>query len=120
MIHARRRLVGNAHLTEGRLLEGQRYDDVLDHAVLQYWLLAVDFLQGQSAVVSSNAPMNRGSSAPRLDFSRDSFTASAGSRSSTSPESCEPFDFENGIEACPLSGKPDIEPASPNEAKASK
>src|SRR5258708_4641485 len=40
-----------------------------------------------SPVVPTNAPMNRGPSAPRLDFSSDSFTASAGSRSSTSPES---------------------------------
>jgi hypothetical protein len=47
-------LVGNAELTEGRLLEGQRYDGVLDllrHAVLQHRLLAADFLQGQFAAL---------------------------------------------------------------------
>src|SRR5262249_16733838 len=41
-------LVGNADLTEGRLLDRQRYDGVFDllrHAVLQYRLLAADFLQ---------------------------------------------------------------------------
>src|SRR6516164_4737354 len=41
-------LVGNADLTEGRLLDRQRYDGILDllrHAVLQHRLLAADFLQ---------------------------------------------------------------------------
>src|SRR5262245_20071078 len=44
----------NADLSEGRLLDGQRYDVVLDllrHAVLQHWLLAADFLQGQFAAL---------------------------------------------------------------------
>src|SRR6516164_4572576 len=47
-------LVGNADLTEGRLLDRQRYDGILDllrHAVLQYRLLAADFLQGQFAAL---------------------------------------------------------------------
>src|SRR5262249_5441232 len=45
-------LVGNADLTEGRLLDRQRYDGVFDllrHAVLQNRLLAADFLQRQFA-----------------------------------------------------------------------
>src|SRR5262249_38198504 len=44
----------NADLSGGRLLDGQRYDGVLDllrHAVLQHWLLAADFLQGQFAAL---------------------------------------------------------------------
>src|SRR3989475_10061743 len=47
-------LVGNADLTEGRLLDGERNDGVLDllrHAVLQHWLLAADFLQSQFAAL---------------------------------------------------------------------
>src|SRR5947208_16333883 len=47
-------LVGNADLTEGRLLDGERNDGVLDllrHAVLQHWLLAADFLQAQFAAL---------------------------------------------------------------------
>src|SRR5262249_13088782 len=42
--------IGHADLTEGRLLDRQHYDGVLDllrHAVLQYRLLPADFLQGQ-------------------------------------------------------------------------
>jgi len=48
------RLVGNADLTEGRLLDRQRYDGVLYllwHAVLQHRLLAADFLQRQFAAL---------------------------------------------------------------------
>src|SRR5262249_740481 len=56
--HARRRddkpalpqLVGNAQLTEGRLLERERNDgllDLLEHPILQHWLLAADLLQRQ-------------------------------------------------------------------------
>src|SRR5262249_40952971 len=47
-------LVGNADLTEGRLLDRQRYDGVFDllrHAVLQHRLLAADFLQRQFAAL---------------------------------------------------------------------
>src|SRR5437588_3592804 len=47
-------LVGNADLTEGRLLNGERNDGVLDllrHAVLQHRLLAADFLQAQFAAL---------------------------------------------------------------------
>src|SRR5256884_2158041 len=47
-------LVGNADLTEGRLLNGERNDAILDllrHAVLQHRLLAADFLQGQFAAL---------------------------------------------------------------------
>src|SRR6266404_2407492 len=47
-------LVGNADLTEGRLLDRQRYDGILDllwHAVLQHRLLAADFLQRQFATL---------------------------------------------------------------------
>jgi hypothetical protein len=47
-------LVGNADLTEGRLLDRQRCDGILDrlqHAVLQRRLLAADFLQGQFAAL---------------------------------------------------------------------
>src|SRR5262249_34147756 len=47
-------LVGNADLTEGRLLDRQRYDGILDllrHAVLQHRFLAADFLQGQFAAL---------------------------------------------------------------------
>src|SRR5512133_1153977 len=46
--------VGNAHLTEGRLLDRQRYDGILDllrHAVLQHRLLAADLLQSQFAAL---------------------------------------------------------------------
>src|SRR5262249_55365971 len=46
--------VGNADLTEGGLLDRQRYDGILDHlrhAVLQYRLLAADFLRGQFAAL---------------------------------------------------------------------
>ena len=46
--------VGNAYLTEGRLLDRQRCHGILDllrHAVLQHRLLAADFLQGQFAVL---------------------------------------------------------------------
>src|SRR5262249_10163283 len=47
-------LVGNADLTEGRLLDRQRYDGILDllrHAVLQHRLLAAAFLQGPFAAL---------------------------------------------------------------------
>src|SRR5262249_2789674 len=47
-------LIGNADLTEGRLLDRQRYDgslDLLRHAVLQHRLLAADFLQRQFAAL---------------------------------------------------------------------
>src|SRR5262245_15426991 len=47
-------LIGNADLTEGRLLDRQRYDgslDLLRHAVLQHRLLAADFLQPQFAAL---------------------------------------------------------------------
>src|SRR5262245_33389052 len=45
-------LVGHAHLAEGRLVDRDRHDGVLDllgHAVLQYRLLAADLLQRQLA-----------------------------------------------------------------------
>src|SRR5262249_42554956 len=47
-------LVGHADLTEGRLLDRQRYDGVFDllrHAVLQHRLLAADLLQRQFAAL---------------------------------------------------------------------
>src|SRR5262249_42796750 len=43
-------LVGTAQLTEGRLLERERNDGLLDllgHPILQHWLLAADLLQRQ-------------------------------------------------------------------------
>jgi hypothetical protein len=43
--------VGDADLTEGRLLDGQRNDGLLRHAILQYRLLAADLLQCQLAAV---------------------------------------------------------------------
>src|SRR5262249_21187687 len=48
------KLGGNGDLTEGRLLDRQRYDGILDlvrHAVLQHRFLAADFLQGQFAAL---------------------------------------------------------------------
>ena len=51
-LHAETQFVGDADLTEGRLLDGQRNDGIFDllcDAILQYRLLAADLLQRQLA-----------------------------------------------------------------------
>jgi hypothetical protein len=80
-------LVGNADLTEGRLLDRQRYDGILDllwHAVLQHRLLAADFLQRQFAalVVGLFEPVEAVAAANHCVTRRGSAPWSMGSKKS--------------------------------------